>query len=356
MALPLDVSRISGPPETVGAALGARFAIPIREYTLARTRLCAVGTTYGRPEILDIAERMLDAHEEYDRALFVEMVAMADAAGITPAEAVIVGGYTDFIDTVRATAAGTAFEDTCTAVITPDAVSDGAGFLAQTWDMHASATPHVFLLDVQVDAGPRSLVFTTHGTLGQIGMNDAGIAIGINNLTVTDGAFGVTWPFVVRKALRQTTFDEALACITDAPVAGGHSFLLLDADGNGAMVEATPTATSVTFLCDTPLVHTNHCLTSVTVAVEAERPAPLVESSDNRIRDAVRLMGDGPYSYEGLVELLSDESSICRHPDPEFHYESSGAVIMRPRTGDFWAAWGLPSQNAFEHFRIERSA
>ena len=98
------------------------------------------------------------------------MAAMAEASGLSIPEAIIVGGYTDFLDVVSAAAGGAGFEDDCTAVITPDALSGGAGFLAQTWDMNASATPHVIMLDIHPDHGPRSLVFTTVGTLGQIGM------------------------------------------------------------------------------------------------------------------------------------------------------------------------------------------
>ena len=26
---------------------------------------------------------------------------------------------------------------------------------------------------------------------------------------------------------------------------------------------------------------------------------------------------------------------------------------MRPRTGDFWACWGRPEENDYEHFRAE---
>jgi isopenicillin-N N-acyltransferase-like protein len=296
---------------------------------------------------------MLDSHRSYDADLYVEMVAMADAAGITAAEAVIVGGYTDFIDTVRKRAGGTAVEDTCTAVITPDAESEGAGFLGQTWDMHASATPHVFLLDLEPSTGPRSMIFTTHGTLGQIGMNEAGIAVGINNLTMDDGAIGVTWPFVVRKALRTTTFDDAVSCITEAPVAGGHNFLVLDRHGEGASVETTASATVVERLAHTPLVHTNHCLFPETKAFEAIRPPSLQSSSTMRLDDATRLVtADVPHTSETLMSLLRDERSICRRPEPPFDYESSGAVIMRPSTGDMWVCWGIPSDNEFERFTV----
>ncbi|MFV1999863.1 MAG: C45 family autoproteolytic acyltransferase/hydrolase [Acidimicrobiia bacterium] len=352
---PLTRLIVEGSAATVGSTHGTAFASDIRRYAVERARLSAVGTDLDRSAIVDIADEMLPAHETYDPELYEEMLAMAEAADISPGEAVIVGGYTDFIDAVRAVAGGTAFEDTCTAMITPDASSEGAGFLAQTWDMHASATPHVFLLDVAVNDRPRALVFTTHGTLGQIGMNDAGITIGINNLTVTDGALGVTWPFVVRKALNQRSFEAALACILDAPLAGGHNFLLLDAGGNGASIEATPTQHRVERLRDVPLVHTNHCLAPNTQSVQADRPVSLMRSSTDRMSHATSAlaqsaMASGSYTSERLMELLRDERSICRHPDPEYGYESSGAVVARPRTGGFWACWGIPSENTFEHF------
>lgn len=343
----------SGSSEAIGSAHGSAFATEIRSYMEDRVRLSRTGTDLDRAGVVAIAQAMLDAHRAYDEDLFVEMVAMADAAGISPAEAVIVGGYTDFIDTVRRVAHGSAVEDTCTAVITPDARSDGHGFLAQTWDMHASATPHVFMLDVQPNDAPRSLVFTTHGTLGQIGMNEAGIAIGINNLTMDDGAIGVTWPFVVRKALAATTFDDAMAAILDAPLAGGHNFLVLDRQGRGASVEATPSVRHVDVLDGEALVHTNHCLAPSTQAVEATRPAELERSSTARLEHATSALDHaGPYTVDEMIALLRDEGSICRRPAPPFDYESSGAMIMRPGTADLWACWGVPSDNDFEHFSL----
>lgn len=349
----LQVLTAHGSAEAVGRAHGAAFGTDVRAYLEKRRTLSAEGTDLDAAGITAIAERMVDAHRAYDPALFDEMAAMADAAGITPAEAIIVGGYTDFIDTVRAVAHGTMVEDQCTAVLTPDAASGGAGFLAQTWDMHASATPHVFLLDVAVDDRPRALVFTTHGTLGQIGMNEAGIAVGINNLTVDDGRYGVTWPFVVRKALTETTFDAALAAIVDAPLAGGHNFLLMDGTGRGASIEATPTTTWVEHLADAPVVHTNHCVVPETQAVEGARPEALQTNSLRRLADAGRLLAaNEEHTPDSLMDLLRDEDSICRHPEPPYDYESSGAVVMRPATGDFWACWGVPSLNEFSHHHI----
>ena len=339
----------------MGAMHGNAHAEEIRGYAAGRVALSGEGTDFDREQLLSLASEMIAPHQRYDAALFDEMSAMAEAAGISVPEAIIVGGYTDFIDVVSAAGGTGAFEDDCTAVIVPDGRAEAGGFLAQTWDMNASATPHVIMLDVQPDSRPAALVFTTVGTLGQIGMNEAGIAIGINNLTAADGKPGVTWPFVVRRALAQSEFDEAVACIVDADLAGGHSFLVFDRLGNGASVEAMPTQTHVQRLEALSLVHTNHCLAANTLAVEGPRPTDLMESSTLRIEHAKEILGDRAITPDDLFGLMRDERSICRHSEPPYNYESCGAAIMRPATGDFWACWGVPSENEFEHFSMRAS-
>ena len=352
MTAPIRVAALRGDPASLGAMHGASFATEIREYAADRVSLSAQGTSMSREELLDLASRCVPAHLAYSEQLTAEMGSLAEAAGLSVAEALIVGGYTDFIDLVRAEAGVARVDDTCTAVIVPDGRAAGAGFLTQTWDMHASATPHIVMLDLLPEAGPAALVFSTVGCLGQIGMNEAGIAIGINNLTAADGRIGVTWPFVVRKVLAQTDFDAAMACILDAPLAGGHNFLVFDADGNGASIEAMPTATHVTRLDGEPLVHTNHCVAADTAAVEGPRPEVLELSSRMRLEEATELLSEGPIGVAEMMGLTRDERSICRHPSPPYSYESCGAAIMRPRTREFWACWGVPSENEYERFDL----
>ena len=71
---------------------------------------------------------------------------------------------------------------------------------------------------------------------------------------------------------------------------------------------------------------------------------------------ASELLGSGPVTVDSLMSLTRDERSICRHPEPPFDYESCGAAIMRPATGDFWACWGIPSENEYEHFSLTASS
>lgn len=351
----LRVLDLSGSPEEMGATHGSQYAEEIRAYTDERVALVASGTWSGGPisrsDVLDIASSMLPAHEAFDGALHAELLAMASAAGITPAEAVVVGGFTDFVDTVRAVSGGNpppeVIEDDCTAVIVPDRRAGGAGFLGQTWDMHDTATEHVVVLRIAPSDAPGALVFTTTGCVGQIGMNTEGVCVGINNLTGLDGNPGVAWTSVVRGMLKTETAGDALAVLLDAQLAGAHNFLIFDKFGQGYNVEAMPSVRPVTTLGAAPIVHTNHTLDPDATRMQVAKDRPLMDSSVTRLATAIELLADGDIDTERVMALTREPDAICQQAVPPYHIESSGAAIMRPATGEFWACWGPPIDNDY---------
>ena len=363
---PIRLLELAGSPEAMGDTHGRAHGAEIRRYADDRIELVASGLWSGGPlergTVLELAEACLRAHEAFSPRLHAEMLAMAAAAGITPAEAVVVGGFTDFVDTVRAVAGGPhpdgTVEDDCTAFMVPDERASGAGMLGQTWDMHDAATDHVVLARLRPDHGPDALVFTTVGCLGQIGMNEAGVCVGINNLTGNDGRFGVTWPSVVRQMLAQATAAEALDVLLQADLAGAHNYLILDADGRGFSVEAMPSARPVQTLAGEPLVHANHVTNPAAIVFEGERNLELMANSRRRMELAATMLTDGsrPVDPDRFMEITREPTAICRWPDDVYRVESSGAVIMRPRSGDFWACWGQPAENDYEHFSLAPAA
>ncbi|MCE2529749.1 MAG: hypothetical protein J4G11_07760 [Acidimicrobiia bacterium] len=351
---PIRLLDVGGTPSEMGHIHGSTYAAEIREYTEERIGLVMSGLWTGAPlprgTVLDLAEACLEAHRCQSAVLHEEMSAMAGAAGISLAEAVVVGGFTDFVDTVRAhlgrgVPAAPMAEDDCTAFIVPDSRAGGAGFYGQTWDMHASATDHVVLMRTRPDEGPRALIFSTVGCLGQIGMNDRGLCVGITNLAASDGQVGVTWPTVVRDALSAGNAPAARDVILEADLAGGHNYMIFDADGVGFNIEAMPGVRSVTTLSAEPLVHTNHTTGEATRAVESERPPELADSSHRRLDVAAGHLDREVLTEEDLMDLT--RGGVCQVATPPYDLETSGATVMRPRTRDFWAVWGLPSMNDF---------
>lgn len=358
----LSILDISGSPYELGYAHGQAYADAIRHLADERVALAGSGTWSERPlsrdEVLALADACVDEHEQYAPDLMVELRGMADATGLSLAELIIVNGFTDFVDTIYAVTrrGGAVVEggsaDNCTAFIIPDSLAaDGRGYFGQTWDMHDSATPFVRLLRVRPDGGPTALLFTLTGCVGMVGMNDAGIAVGINNLLGGDGQVGVTWPFVVRKILQQTTIEAALACLAEARLAGAHNYLVYDATDSGYNIEAMSTVRHITRLKADAIVHTNHCLVPATRAVDRPRLPASQAHSEERLTSAQRLLDRDGITVDDLM-ALTRAPHICVSAEPPLFVETCGAAIMQPRSGRFWALWGRPTENEYELFSV----
>jgi len=360
----IRVIKLAGTPYQMGYAHGLRFHDEIHRFTEERVRLCGslewTGRQLSREAVIALAEACVAEHQAYAPDLMEELQGIADATNLTLAELVINNGFTDFIDTIYSLGDITVpavtpplVADNCTAFMVPPSRSaTGAAFFGQTWDMHASATPYVILIHGEPDDAPNFLTFTVTGCVGMIGMNSAGITVGVNNLMATDGQIGVTWPLVVRKILQQDDLDAALECLTGAKLAGAHNYMLMDSNGRGYEVEAMSTTHHVHELADETISHTNHCLIQKNLDVARERPPDSQNSSENRLRRADELLAKDGITIDDLMALTRDEVAICTRPQPPTHVESCGAAIMSPSTGDFWSVWGIPADNEYERFVI----
>lgn len=338
----MRVLEVFGDSTDIGRGHGSACAELIRRYTEERIGLTGQEDwSGGRAErglILTCADETLEHHERFSENLYAEMLAMAEAAGITPQEAVAVGGFTDLVDVVRSRIGSAPADHNCTGFVNP-----GTGVLAQTWDMHASAGEFVIMLKIDPLMGPDAFVQTTAGCLGQIGMNEAGVAVGINNLT-SMGKPGVTWPFVVRKVLEQDGLDAAVKVVLDADLAGGHNFFLMGPDGEGVTVEAMPGSKRVTRTNGQPLVHANNCLHPETMTEEAARPTEWRENSDLRLRI-------GEEKADDLEAFFADPAISRRAQGPQ-EVATCGAVIMEPAKRTMRAVWGIPGDHPWETFQL----
>lgn len=339
---PLRVLEVYGDPSDFGRVHGLECKAMIRDYLDDRLGLSGDATWAGRPAqaetVRALAEATLPYHLDYSPDLYEEMTSLAEAAGITAAEAVVVGGFTDLVDVVRAHDGWAPIEDDCTALLDPE-----NGVLAQTWDMHASAGEYVVMLKLDPVSGPAAVVQTTAGCLGQIGMNEAGIGIGINNLT-SIGKPGVTWPFVVRQVLAQTDLDSAIEAVAAADLAGGHNYLVMGPDGSGANIEAMPGTIRVTPVTDAPFVHTNHCLDEGTRLEEGERAPEHVAGSTARLERGLEQARD--------LEAFFADPSIARRASSPHDVATCGAVVIRPGEKRLDSVWGIPGDSPWESFQL----
>ncbi|TWU58405.1 C45 family autoproteolytic acyltransferase/hydolase [Rubripirellula reticaptiva] len=350
---------IVGDAEAMGRAHGTAFRSEIQALTEERMRLCHdcfwSGERNDSTNPKALAEACWEHQKRYDTQTTAELEGIAIAADVPARDLLVTGGFTDFVDALRSDAAlSSPFQSPindpgqCTAVLVAAGTSaDGLPLLAQTWDMHPTATPYIRVLDQRSTDQPATVVFTVTGCPAMIGINEHGLGIGINNMVTMDGRPGVMWTSVVRRMLRARNADEALELLKHAPVAGAHHYLLIDAESNGYSVERSPTRIAVRTL-ESTLAHTNHCLDSELVSIEPVRGDAPAHSTQGRLRSAKRWLDTHreDCSRQGLWRLLNQFDakdplgSICHGPFPDYDVETGGAVVISPRDRAMDAIWG----------------
>lgn len=211
--------------------------------------------------------------------------------------------------------------------------------LAQTVDLNGNLDDQIALLAV---SGPRhrSLVLSFAGLLGYLGVNDAGIAVGLNLVLGGEWEPGVPPYLAIRHALDSAdSVDQAIEILCELPLASSRSFMICG-EGRAVCVEALGSERSIVEGAE--LAHTNHFLNSN--FVERDEINIFAKSSSRRRLEAVRAAGipnaGDTASHHRLLStppiLVPDNGDIRRE-------RTVAAVLMRPSLGEIRLWPGDPS-------------
>lgn len=283
----IAVDRVLRLPAASGFERGLFHGRALRDEIAAiaaiRSELClAQGMFRSDEELLRIASLHLPVLEAFDADLYAEMLGIAEGAGQSPERIVVLNHYTDLKDLDPRVVLGERAkpsrdldkEEDCTAVVA--ATEDGA-VLAQTWDMHGSASPFVVAIHLpSVGDVPEAWMLSIAGCLGMAGMNRAGLGVTINNLKSGDARVGLLWPALVRRVLRETGAGEARDVVTSAPLGSGHHYLVADPE-RAYGIETSGTLRDVWAQADLTELgngfhHENHCLGTEVAQVSSISP------------------------------------------------------------------------------------
>ncbi|MBC8074278.1 MAG: hypothetical protein IAG13_38520 [Deltaproteobacteria bacterium] len=342
-----------------GRAHGELWREPIRELVEIRTALCVdKGGFADRDQLLAIAQLHLPMLAAFDDALHRELLGIAEAAGVSPAELVVLNHYSDLRD-VPPSVLDPDDPGGCTAIYVP---GEHGALLGQTWDMHATAEPYVRLIRIAPSGGDDEQVcFTLTGCLGMAGLGSRGVAVTINNLSSTDGRVGVPWPALVRAMLAASDAKAAYARLLQTPFSSGHHYMI--ADGNDFFgVESSGELKVLTQVgARAAHLHTNHCFDPV---LRTRERVPAGSTSFARLDMASTLyVQQRPRDIDGLWALLGSHEgyprSICSHQHELDRNPSSsktcGRLVMEPTSGRMRAAAGCSREGEPVDVQLARS-
>lgn len=252
----MHMYRLAGTHYEVGAEYGAllqasRFPLPpIKPEQITFAAKCEKLVAQHAPELLD------------------------ELAGM-------IAGSTYNADHLKALALTLNIPPACSVVaIAGQHTADGRPLFGRNHDWYAWYGRCAALLDVQIPGafasiGGNDLFIGRHD-----GLNEAGLAIGITDVSGGRHTPGVMFPLAVHHVLNTCrTTEQAAAYLEGIPYIRNTNFLIADAAGTIALVEASPRRVNVTFAANGFGVITNHFQTERMALLETvkRRPATSVQ-------------------------------------------------------------------------------
>ncbi|QSB06871.1 C45 family autoproteolytic acyltransferase/hydolase [Natronoglycomyces albus] len=328
--------RISGSPHQRGAAHGAAIAHRLRTFLddgLARLH----HLSDQRYRLEDLRER-IEAHRQIVTSVIPDLAAeidgVATGAGLSRDEAWLLQLRREILGYHRFTTGD------CT---TYSSTQGTVPILAQTVDLNGNLDDQVAVLEVQ--AGRRSLILSFAGLLGYLGVNDAGVAVGINLVLGGRWQPGVPPYLAVRHVLDTATcVEEAIATLQTLPLSSSRAFTICDGD-RIVCVEALEERRGI--LEDSELIHTNHYL-HPPFALEDEIN-PFALTSSKRRWEAVRGWGipqtDDPEAHRKLLA----SPPVCVADNGDIRRERTVAAIAAYPTRGQLTVWPGNPANAPAH-------
>jgi isopenicillin-N N-acyltransferase-like protein len=332
-----------------GQGHGETFRSAIRELVQLRTALMREKNACLTDSLISsLASQQWRTTARYDRDLTEELAGIAEGAGVTQNEIVILNNYTDFRD-IQVPDQG------CSTIFVQ---RKGNRIAGQTWDMHGSAKR--FISCLRIPAGEHraaAVVFSIVGCLGMMGYSAGGQMVGVNNLNTDRARPGVLWPAVIRKLIHATSLTQQRQLLLQAPLTSGRSFLIAGAEGAEFWEVAPDLAERVSELQknqDGHLFHTNHCLGMS--ARQRETKLALTSTTHIRyemIEKKIAAVNDLASAWSLLNDHEGYPRSICSNyqtnsQDPSI---TCGGAVGDLNTGTIrmWRGDKLHDANFIEH-------
>ncbi|MEO1266558.1 MAG: C45 family peptidase [Myxococcota bacterium] len=362
----IDVRSLTS-PSARGEAYGAQARAQIQRSMATYTRVFA-SNNIGWREAGQRARRYLEPIATIDATLIEEMEGIARGAGVELEDILALNCRSEILPStfLKIFGDGQPEVNECTSLVASASggSTDGQTWLAQNWDWVGLQRQALVVLQTQDRHGMPIDTLTEAGMLAKIGMNRAGLAVGLNMLrSKRDGLrSGVPVHVLLRHSLSCSTLQEVRTLFADlmqgVGFASASNMPCADAQGDVGSFEFSPAGWEELQPTAGIAVHTNHFVCPSLVGQQAPMECSL--STESRLRCARSYAARGPISPETIQALLRDESmgdcSVCRHPNPDLpeegRVESVVAVMLNCTARRWWLAFGIPSTTTFDELHL----
>lgn len=342
----LPVLALSGTPHEMGTTHGRRFSSEIEQCAEIYDRVWDRLTSRQLTEFVAVQRQLIEKHFPH---FAEEICAIAAAAGISEATAFALNGRTEVtlyqhaLEVLRG--GGSAPIPECTLLGSPS-----TKVMGENWDWAECIEKITILNHITLADGHRMLTMTEPGIIGKVGMNSAGIAVGLNFIPGTEKNSGIPVHIILRACLEARSFGQISNMMDEFArkdlLGTMSSISILDKHGNAEMFEILGSQlVRARGSHEQVFVHTNHPLLNP----EGYGTTDL-ENSLSRLHVARVLAEKGPLTVGALAGILADRSdqvhSINMQPQPWGAIGAVGTIrslIFDLEDGAFYISKGTPS-------------
>lgn len=200
----------------------------------------------------------------------------------------------------------------CTAISAlPKVVKGAKTIIGQNWDWQPQLYPWPGLLRLSIKGSPTVLAYHYPGLWNCCGVNSKGLALmwtGAGYFPPLAPTKGLPTYVMVSEVMRKNTLNDALSFLKATPRAGCFIFVLADALGRSAVVEATPSSLAIEKGTELLYRANLYVLPETKKASHQERPSKKKHHSVIRMCAIERFIKNkkGKLDIDGFKRILSD--------------------------------------------------
>ncbi len=354
--LPFPIISTEGNPYEIGYQYGSQAKALIEESANNYRKVFKErGTKIEWDEITALAKKFVPYVEEYDPDAVEEMKGMAEGAGVSLEDIMIINARTEF----SALGTGKIEEpEGCTVIVaTPEVTANHHMLMAQNCDQSPGSQKALVLVKKKKKGKPNTVAIHEAGMVMKTGFNSAGIVCLGNGITADSKIrFGIPVTLLVAGSLTEETLAGAVRKCLPAKRAKACNKVIGSAEGLCVDVEVGLDFENLLMPEDGILVHTNHFLIpqpNLRDMSQVRNPNTVTR----RYRALQLLTAErGHITVDTFKRVLTDHvdkpDSICTHLNPQnpvLQYQTNISVIVDINAKTMDVAKGPPCQYEYVH-------
>ena len=345
--------KLSGPYFEMGLQHGLRFKAEIDQIIQA---YCP-DHWLESPDAIELGNRLMSSISKDFPELALEMIGISRGAGIA-FEKIVLLNLVLATNDLESDAISATFKFACSAIGFAD--SDHGPLAAKNCDERLSFAPYYLFQQVYPENGYAFMGISNVGTLWlEGGMNEKGLVLmqTAGPVAPDQDGYGIPCNIVPRVILSNCdTTEKAISMIEEIYSAGwGMGLIIVDADGQTAVVEKSGSLTSVRRDEAKVCFCTNHFEDP---SMQAARPIPhpgLEENSRLRLQTLSQLFYKDSWpatldSIEAALAYHGDLGFVCQHGDAGLY--SNYSCIAVPKEMKILLGDGFPCLHNYTEYQL----